>query len=184
VAYHFNPQTVIDLCTRYLRDGQEEESGNFYEDTPPDDVSTCTRGDNYKNVNELNGTQTISGTCPHLCHEGKEAQEAELEHDGTCTTKPACTIQLFEKTKESDGGTRGHEDSGGIAEKNCKKELSNETPGQVRCRDCGKAEVGNGYAFCQGTPWNGIPGQVPDKLHQCQDFTPINEIYREQLLTN
>ena len=41
----------------------------------------------------------------------------------------------------------------------------------VTCRDCGHAEVGQGWAMCQMEPWDGIPGQAPDYQHFCPNFT-------------
>jgi hypothetical protein len=168
VAYHFNPRIVTDLCARYLRDGQEEESGNFYGDTPPDDVSTCTKGTNNKNITGLTGTKAESGTCPPV---DQEAQEGQAVHHGACTTKDPCTEHVIENTIDIGAGTLVHGKKGGVAEK---KGV------QVRCRDCGKANINNGYSFCGGTPWNGIPGQSPDALHPCQDFIPIKDTYEEK----
>jgi hypothetical protein len=50
--------------------------------------------------------------------------------------------------------------------------LQTQAPG-VRGRDCEQAQVGQGFAFCQGPiSWNGIPGQNPDQTHPCPSFTP------------
>jgi hypothetical protein len=40
----------------------------------------------------------------------------------------------------------------------------------VTCRGCDHAEVGEGWAMCQGEPWDGIPGQAPDLQHPCPGF--------------
>lgn len=52
------------------------------------------------------------------------------------------------------------------------KETAPQPSAAVRCRDCQSAEVGNGWALCRETPWDGIPGQVPDHPHPCPNFTP------------
>jgi hypothetical protein len=40
----------------------------------------------------------------------------------------------------------------------------------VTCWGCDHAEVGEGWAMCQGEPWDGIPGQASGLQHPCTGF--------------
>lgn len=51
-----------------------------------------------------------------------------------------------------------------------KEEVRTYLAALVTCRACAHAEVGQGWAICHGTSWDGIPGQVPDYQHPCPNF--------------
>lgn len=51
-----------------------------------------------------------------------------------------------------------------------KREVLSFLAALVTCRACDHAQVGDGWAICQGDPWDGIPGQAPDLQHPCPGF--------------
>jgi len=102
-AYQFNPARVKELCEIYLRD------------TPGNDLSHLSPGDNTNNSNEFEVTQENQGTRPHLSPLGTEGLEG---HEGTRPPEMTCPPYDVDNTKDNGGGHEGHEESGGIEEKN------------------------------------------------------------------
>lgn len=51
-----------------------------------------------------------------------------------------------------------------------KREVLSYLTALVTCRACDHSQVGDGWAMCQGEPWDGIPGQAPDLQHPCPGF--------------
>ena len=102
-AYQFDPARVKELCEIYLRD------------TPPDDLSHLSHGDNTNDSNGFDGTQEKPGTCPYPspC----DLTES-MGHEGSCPLEIACPFYHSENAGENSRGHKGQEESGGIPEKN------------------------------------------------------------------
>lgn len=155
--YTFQPELVKNLCEIYLG-------------TPP-------RNPGSSGSNQNNNENTVTCNKPTPNHEPVDPGfVGQNEPILTGSPKSPGSIQAFDNTNESGNEPGEPAFQGGMEEKKrTHEELSEDTQARVRCRDCSQAEVGEGFVLCQGTPWNGIPGQAPDKLHPCQDFIPIKE---------
>jgi hypothetical protein len=114
-AYQFDPAGVIELCSLYLReDGPAEKGGKKYGNTPGNDLSHLSPGDNANDFNRFEGTRENQGTRHHLSPLGEERNEG---HEGTCPPERTCPPETLEIADSDRRGHEGHEESGGMAEK-------------------------------------------------------------------
>jgi hypothetical protein len=101
-AYQFDPARVKELCEIYLRD------------TPPDDLSHLSPGDNANDSNGFDGTGEKPGTCPYP----SPCDLAEsMGHEVICPLGIACPFYHSENAGENSRGHEGHEKTEGPQDK-------------------------------------------------------------------
>ena len=99
-AYQFDPARVKELCEIYLRD------------TPQNDLSHLSPGDNANDSNGFEGTRENQGTRPHLSPLGERAGG----HEGTRPPEMTCHPYNTDNIKDNDGDTRDTRNRG-VSEK-------------------------------------------------------------------
>jgi len=104
-SYQFDPARVKELCEIYLRD------------TPPDDLSHLSPGDNANDSNGFEWTRKNQGTRPHLSPMTPDDKDGE-DIPGPAPIDGCVTQELYENTEELVEGTEGQAKTGGMAENN------------------------------------------------------------------
>lgn len=101
-VYTFDPEHVRNMAKKYFRD------------TPLNDVSLSPHDESLNDDDGLSGAQEKRGTRHNVSKDGNGDggdTSGRVPKDGVCTTKP------FEFKEDSDEGTLGHVNPGGIQEK-------------------------------------------------------------------
>ncbi|MFH1103238.1 MAG: hypothetical protein V1714_05675 [Pseudomonadota bacterium] len=111
-VYLFDPSSLLDRCSLYLRD-DEKLNG----DTPQKDVAPAAPLNFNSNSNRLKGTQQKTGTCPPVAPEPLVDDMDTKGRTGTCPPKTLWPGQHFENIEKNDRGREGHENSGAMAKK-------------------------------------------------------------------
>jgi hypothetical protein len=100
--YLFDPAHVLKIYEIYNRD------------TPPNEASQASQGENYNESNRFCGTNKNAGTCPEASQEGP--QEG-LGRNETCPEKAKCPTEVIDLINYSDVGRMGRSESAGMSEK-------------------------------------------------------------------
>jgi hypothetical protein len=104
-AYQFDPARVKELCEIYLRD------------TPPDDLSHLSTGDNSNDSKWFEVTRENQGTRPHLSPMSPDDKDGG-DIPGPAPIDGCVPKELYENTKELVERTGGQAKTGGMAENN------------------------------------------------------------------
>jgi hypothetical protein len=94
-------------------DSPDEKAAKKNEDTPRNDLSHMSPGDNANDSNGFEGTRESQGTRPPVSPLGERGHGG---HEGTRPPEMTCPLYHTDIINDNDRGHEGHDKSGGIEE--------------------------------------------------------------------